>query len=55
VESTVKFGVDEKGERAIINSSRGIIYASPNEDFADAARGEALKLRDKINGYRKTQ
>jgi orotidine-5'-phosphate decarboxylase len=55
VESTVKFGTDEKGERAIVNSSRGIIYASPNEDFAEAARAEALKLRDKINHYRKTQ
>lgn len=54
VESTIKFGTDEKGERAIINSSRGIIYASQKEDFAEAARGEALKLRDKINLYRQT-
>jgi len=54
LESTVKFGTDEKGERAIINSSRGIIYASQKEDFAEAARGEALKLRDKINLYRKS-
>jgi orotidine-5'-phosphate decarboxylase len=49
LESTVKFGTDEKGERAIINSSRAIIYASSEEDFAEAARDEALKLRDKIN------
>ncbi len=55
VESTVRFGTDEKGERAIINSSRGIIYASQKEDFAEAARAEALKLRDKINLYRHTQ
>ena len=54
LESTIKFGTDEKGERAIINSSRGIIYASPEEDFAEAARGEALKLRDTINLYRQT-
>jgi orotidine-5'-phosphate decarboxylase len=53
-ESTVKFGTDEKGERAIINSSRGIIYASQKDDLAEAARGEAFKLRDKINLYRKT-
>jgi orotidine-5'-phosphate decarboxylase len=52
LESTVKFGTDEKGELAIINSSRAIIYASPEEDFAEAARSEALKLRDKINLYR---
>jgi orotidine-5'-phosphate decarboxylase len=52
VESTVKFGTDEKGERAIINSSRAIIYASPSEDFAESARSEALKLKEKINLYR---
>jgi orotidine-5'-phosphate decarboxylase len=52
LESTVKFGTDEKGERAIINSSRAIIYASPEKDFAEAARAEASKLRDKINLYR---
>jgi orotidine-5'-phosphate decarboxylase len=49
LESTVKFGTDEKGERAIINSSRAIIYASQEENFAEAAREEALKLRDRIN------
>jgi len=54
VESTVRFGTDEKGERAIINSSRGIIYASQEKDFAEAARSEALRLRDKINLYRQT-
>lgn len=53
LESTVKFGTDEKGERAIINSSRAIIYASQKENFAEAARDEALKLKDKINLYRK--
>lgn len=30
----------------IVNSSRGIIYASSGEDFADAAAAEARKLRD---------
>ncbi|MCJ7577071.1 MAG: orotidine-5'-phosphate decarboxylase [candidate division Zixibacteria bacterium] len=49
LESTVKFGTDEKGELAIINSSRAIIYASQEENFAEAAREEALKLRDRIN------
>lgn len=52
IESTVKFGTDEKGELAIINSSRAIIYASPKEDFAEAARDQALKLKDRINLYR---
>ena len=30
----------------IVNSSRGIIYASNGEDFAEAAASEARKLRD---------
>jgi orotidine-5'-phosphate decarboxylase len=53
LQSTVEFGTDEKKERAIINSSRAIIYASPKEDFAEAARNQALELRDRINLYRK--
>lgn len=52
VESTVKFGTDENGELAIINSSRGILYASSQEDFDQAARNEALRLRDSINLHR---
>ena len=52
VESTVKFGTDENGELAIINSSRGILYASHQEDFDQAARKEAQRLRDSINLYR---
>ncbi len=47
----VRFGVDAGGERAIISSSRQIIYASGGKDFAQAARGAALKLRDEINRY----
>ena len=30
----------------VVNSSRGIIYASSGDDFAAAARAEALKMRD---------
>ncbi|MFH1336936.1 MAG: orotidine-5'-phosphate decarboxylase [Candidatus Zixiibacteriota bacterium] len=52
IESTVKYGTDENGELAIINSSRAIIYASSGRDFASAARTEALRLRDLINLYR---
>ncbi|MCE9538674.1 MAG: orotidine-5'-phosphate decarboxylase [Bacteroidetes bacterium] len=32
----------------LVNSSRGIIYASAAEDFADAARQEALKLQKEM-------
>ena len=47
--AVVKYGVDASGEKAIINCSRQIIYASKGKDFAQAARREALKLRDQIN------
>lgn len=32
----------------LVNSSRGIIYASKGEDFAECARNEALKLREEM-------
>src|SRR3990170_527360 len=53
VEKTVKAGVDGNGLNAVINSSRGIIFASNRSDFADKARQKAIKLRDDINKYRK--
>lgn len=53
VEKTVKAGIDKDGLNAIINSSRGIIFASDSLDFADKAREETLKLQKLINGYRR--
>ena len=47
--AVVRYGVDANGEKAIINCSRQILYASSGKDFAVAARHEALKLRDRIN------
>ena len=52
---TVSYGVDAQGEKAIINSSRQIIYASREKDFAEAARQAALELRDQINIYLPTK
>ena len=49
LEAAVKGGIDDRGRLAIINSSRGIIYASSSRDFAEAARREAAGLRDNIN------
>ena len=49
--SAVRYGVDARGEKAVINSSRQVIYASPEKDFAEAARRVALSLRDQINSY----
>jgi len=53
--SAVRFGVDAQGERAIINSSRQIIYASREKDFAEAARRVASELRDQINHHLSTK
>ena len=47
--AVVKYGVDANGEKTIISCSRQVIYASKGNDFAQAARREALKLRDQIN------
>jgi orotidine-5'-phosphate decarboxylase len=52
---TVRYGVDAQGERAILNSSRQIIYTSWEKDFAQAARRVATELRDQINYYRPTR
>ena len=49
LESAVRLGTDSRGRAALINSSRGIIYASNGADFADAAAREADKLRESIN------
>lgn len=49
---TVRYGVDAGGEKAIINSSRQIIYASREKDFALAARKAAIILREQINRER---
>lgn len=51
LELTVRYGVDARGERAIINSSRQIIYASREKDFAEVARRAAIELREQINTY----
>ena len=47
--AAVKAGVDRSGRLALINSSRGIIYASQGSDFAEAAGYAAAALRDSIN------
>jgi orotidine-5'-phosphate decarboxylase len=53
VEAAVKAGRTADGLGLLINSSRGILYASPGEDFADAARAATRTLRDEINRHRR--
>ena len=49
LETAVRTGTDIHGRLAIVNSSRGVIYASAGTDFAESARAEAAKLREGIN------
>jgi orotidine-5'-phosphate decarboxylase len=48
----VEHGPTADGVGPVINSSRGIIYASAGPDFGNAARKAALRLRDQINQQR---
>jgi len=52
VEKTIKNGTNYEGKMALINSSRGIIYAGKNEDFSVKSKEAAIKTRDLINKYR---
>jgi orotidine-5'-phosphate decarboxylase len=45
----VRYGIDAHNRGIIINSSRGIIYASKGSDFASAARRATQNMRDGIN------
>ncbi|MBL0174225.1 MAG: orotidine-5'-phosphate decarboxylase [Ignavibacteria bacterium] len=49
VEQSVRAGVTPAGLRGVFNSSRGILYASGERDFAARAREAAIALRDEIN------
>ncbi|WP_411886155.1 orotidine-5'-phosphate decarboxylase [Polaromonas sp. YR568] len=49
--ATVKAGW-RAGAPIIVNSSRAILYASGGDDFADAARREAVKTRDVLEAAR---
>ncbi len=46
LESAVRAGRDAHGGNLLISASRSILYASSGADWQDAARAEALRLRD---------
>jgi orotidine-5'-phosphate decarboxylase len=50
--SAVSYGVDAHGEKAIMNVSRQVLFASKGDDFAQAARNIAERIRNQINDYR---
>jgi orotidine-5'-phosphate decarboxylase len=51
VQEVLKFSLTALEDLVLINSSRGILYASSGRDFAEAAREETRALRDEINSY----
>lgn len=48
----VRGAVDHHGERALINASRAVLFASSGADFAEAARQAAQQLHSEINAAR---
>jgi orotidine-5'-phosphate decarboxylase len=52
VEAVLRNGATRDGTGLVISSSRAILYAGADADFAAAARAAALAQRDEINRYR---
>lgn len=52
LKQTIKMGLNSNKTGLIINSSRSIIFASNEEDFAAKARKAAENLKEQINKYR---
>ena len=52
VEKVVSYGRRSDGYGLIVNSSRGIIYASKGDDFAAAAGAAAKELRDQMRAVK---
>lgn len=52
MEETLKAGLNKEGRGLIINSSRGIIFASKENDFAEVAGKKARQLQEQINKIR---
>ncbi|MBK5203689.1 MAG: orotidine-5'-phosphate decarboxylase [Prolixibacteraceae bacterium] len=50
LEEVAKYGMNKKCG-LLVNSSRGIIYASSEKDFADKAHDAALKIQVKMEEY----
>ena len=53
VAAVIRNGATADGTGLMVNSSRGILYASGADDYADAAAQAARALRDEINRHRR--
>ncbi len=52
LEAVIRNGKNADGNGLIVSSSRAILYAAGNDDYAEAAANAAKSLRDAINRYR---
>ena len=52
IKAVLENGMRPDRSGLIISASRSVLYASSGEDFADAARTEAVKLKEEINRHR---
>jgi len=52
IEKVLKNGLTPDKKGLVINSSRGIIYASNGADYANAAQLATLELKNSINNFR---
>ncbi|MEP6881684.1 MAG: orotidine-5'-phosphate decarboxylase [Dokdonella sp.] len=52
VEAVLRNGQSSDGTGLLISSSRAILYAGNDDDFANASREATLALRDEINRHR---
>jgi len=48
LEASVRYGMTAEGSGVFINVSRGIIFASSDDQFGENARSEAIRLHDSI-------
>lgn len=53
LEGAVRVGMDSHGAGILVSASRSVLYASSDDDYAAAARTEAMRLRDAINAARR--
>ncbi len=51
LEKSLKAGANSKGELAVINVSRSVLYASQDDDFAEKAKAETAKLAESCAGF----
>jgi orotidine-5'-phosphate decarboxylase len=52
LEQAVRLGSNERGELAIVNASRAIMYASDGADWQQAARQAALAIVEEMRQAR---